>query len=149
MGWKFYIAPSLLRGRIAILIIFLLASCGPKTLAVQDAWARPGDAGNVSAIYLTIYNGTDSTETLLSVHSDVAEEVAIHMTSMDDQGVLSMHQQENIEIPAGVKLVFEPGGYHIMLTGLKGDLNVGDTFMLQLEFQNAGEVQVEVEVRDQ
>ncbi len=43
-------------------------------------------------------------------------------------------------------IAFAPGGYHIMLTGLKAPLKTGDSFPLTLTFAGAGEVKVDVKV---
>ena len=50
---------------------------------------------------------------------------------------------DGLAIPAGESVVLEPGGYHIMLIGLTGDLNAGESFTLTLTFEKAGEVTVE------
>ena len=42
----------------------------------------------------------------------------------------------------------KPGGFHVMLIGLKKDLRVGDTVDLQLTFEQAGEVAVKASVRE-
>ncbi len=54
-----------------------------------------------------------------------------------------------IEIPADGTTVFEPSGLHIMLIGLNRSLEVGDTFDVELEFENAGTITVQSEVKDQ
>jgi hypothetical protein len=54
---------------------------------------------------------------------------------------------EGLEIPARDEVVLEPGGYHVMLIGVKQDLEVGDTFELTLAFQKTGQVTVQPEVR--
>ncbi|NDJ54944.1 MAG: copper chaperone PCu(A)C, partial [Chloroflexi bacterium] len=43
----------------------------------------------------------------------------------------------------------EPGGYHIMLIGIDETLEPGDTVTLTLVFENAGEFEIEAEVREQ
>ncbi len=52
-----------------------------------------------------------------------------------------------MEIPAGWQVTFEPGGLHVMLIGLHQDLEPGDVFTLTLEFENAGSVDVLIEVQ--
>ncbi len=46
------------------------------------------------------------------------------------------------------RVAFEPGGYHVMLMGLAGDLKPGDKVNLQLTFTNGGTVQATAEVRE-
>ena len=47
-----------------------------------------------------------------------------------------------VVVPAKGKLEFKPGGYHVMLIGLKETLSEGKTFTLILHFKRAGKVVV-------
>jgi len=49
-----------------------------------------------------------------------------------------------VALAAGSQVKFMPGGYHIMLMGLKQPLKAGDRFPLTLKFAKAGSVTVEV-----
>jgi copper(I)-binding protein len=66
---------------------------------------------------------------------------------MDPEGTMTMERQDLVGIPANGVVDFAPGGLHVMLTDLVNDLKVGDTFDLTLEFQRAGDITVEVEVK--
>jgi periplasmic copper chaperone A len=61
---------------------------------------------------------------------------------------MSMHQQEEVALPAGELVAFSPGGLHIMLVGLTRDLKSGEMFDIKLTFEYAGEKTVTVTVRD-
>jgi periplasmic copper chaperone A len=61
--------------------------------------------------------------------------------------MLGMQPVARVEIPAGGSLRLEPGGYHLMLVGLRKDLSAGDTIELSLRFEKAGEVTVTAQVR--
>ena len=65
-----------------------------------------------------------------------------------DMGNMTMVEVDSIELPAGDTVVFEPGGYHVMLLGLVEPLEVGDTFELTLTFASGAEETVTVEVRE-
>lgn len=115
-------------------------------LTVMHPVARPsmGAAAN-SAVYLTIEN-TGADDRLVGVSSDVAERVELHTTVMED-GVLKMQElEEGVAVPAGEMAKLETGGNHVMLMGLSEPLQVDDSFMLTLEFENAGAIDVEVVV---
>jgi copper(I)-binding protein len=125
----------------------LLAACGDtrgQSLQVKNLWARPGLAQGNSAIYFVIDNPTAVEDSLLSVSSDVAEAVEMHMTMMQD-GNMQMIPQKEVPVPLG-KTEFKPGGFHVMLIGLKYDLKPGDTFNITLNFKSAGEKPLEVTV---
>jgi copper(I)-binding protein len=52
-----------------------------------------------------------------------------------------------IDLTPEAPLVLEPGGLHVMLTGLRGQLAAGTHHTLTLVFEHAGRVSVDVEVR--
>jgi copper(I)-binding protein len=52
--------------------------------------------------------------------------------------VASMHAVARIAVPAHGHVTLAPGGYHIMLVGLKQPLKPATTFSLQLDFEHAG-----------
>ncbi len=64
-------------------------------------------------------------------------------------GTMTMQEVARVEVPAGETVAFEPGGYHVMLLDLAEPLVAGDTFEMELTFEKAGTVTVEVEVRDE
>lgn len=65
-----------------------------------------------------------------------------------DMGNMTMQEVDSIDLPAGEAVVFEPGGYHVMLLGLASPLEVGDTFDLTLMFESGASETVTVEVRE-
>lgn len=143
---------------LTLSIVALVAACGgssasatPNTaggpLTVKDGWARPGAAGADTAVYFTIVNGKVAADTLTSAKSDAAGETGIHQTTTDASGMTGMGMVSSIPIAGGATVQFAPGGYHVMLTGLKKELKVGDQVQVVLTFQNAGTVTVTAEVR--
>jgi hypothetical protein len=117
-------------------------------IQVTGAWVRPPTApGSPAAAYFTITNEAGETDALVGVSSSVAESIDIHETTMDSGGMTGMHPVERLEIPAGGSVTLEPGGYHLMLMGIPdGALIAGTTIVLDLEFERAGTIPVEVEV---
>lgn len=137
---------------ILIIISTWLAGCRPSevvALTIQDAWARPAAAGQNSAIYMTIVNPSGITERLRSASVSVARAAEIHQTSQDSGGVMSMHPQHSVAVPARGKAVFSPGGLHIMLVELNQDLTPGITFNLIMNFDHAGTISIPITVKDQ
>jgi periplasmic copper chaperone A len=133
------------------LATLLISACGSSSaeLTVQDAWARPAINGNNGAAYFIIENDTSSEDTLLSVTSDIASAVEVHMSMMDGNGVMSMQMQEAVTVPSGKTLEFKPGGLHVMLIRLNQDLKIGDTISLTLIFEKTGSRTIEVTVKEE
>ena len=133
---------------ILLLILLITSACGISDgIAVLDAWARPGFRGDNSAVYLTINNPTNQGDGLIGANSDVAGGTEIHLSKMDAAGTMTMQRQDLVVIPAKGSVELAPGGLHIMLVILGKDLSVGDTFPVTLEFQRAGDITIEVEVK--
>ena len=70
------------------------------------------------------------------------------MSQMDSSGVMSMQPQQSVEIPASDTVEFKPGGLHVMLINLNQDLALGNTILLTLKFEKAGEITLEVPVEE-
>lgn len=66
----------------------------------------------------------------------------------DGAEMMTMTEVEAIEVPAGATVVLEPGGYHIMLSGLLEDLEVGDSFEIVLNLDSGEQLSTIVEIRD-
>jgi copper(I)-binding protein len=130
---------------IALALTLTACGAGGGELQVNDAWARPGLAGGNSAVFFLIDN-PGSADLLLSVDSDVAEAVELHKTVMQDE-TMQMVQQMNVPVPTG-ETVFRPGDLHVMLIGLKNELQPGDTFTVTANFETAGEQTLNVTVKE-
>jgi periplasmic copper chaperone A len=142
------------------LMVMLTAACQPDTereevevqedqtgIQVEDAWARPGSEGRISAAYFVINNYEEEADVLLSANSDVAQNVEVHESYEHEDGMIGMREVRDLEIPAQSTVRFEQGGLHIMLIQLTRQLRDGDTFELTLSFENHGEVSFDILVR--
>ena len=52
----------------------------------------------------------------------------------------------NVDIAPGGKILFSPGGYHILLRNLKHPLVAGERFKVVLTFEKAGDIPLDVKV---
>jgi copper(I)-binding protein len=104
-------------------------------LHVLDAWTRESPMMELAgAAYMVIHNSSDTDDALVAVTSPAAEVVELHLSSMDDEGMMSMNQVSEIPIPAHADAVLEPGSYHVMLIDLVEPLTEGVEVELNLEF---------------
>jgi periplasmic copper chaperone A len=117
------------------------------SMTVGQVWARPTAGPNkMGAAYLALKNGGKEADTLKSASSPDAAKVELH-EHIHENGVMKMREVAGgIAIPAGGTVTFQPGGYHIMLMGLKRDLQEGKTLPLKLSFARAGDVDVQVKI---
>ncbi len=145
---------------LCVILFTVLSACArgasQNGIKVEDAWVRAVSVmstqnqgqmgGSMSAAYMRISNSGDNPDRLLKVSSDAATNVEMHISEMKD-GVMTMHPVESIEVPARALVELKPGGLHIMLIGVTRDLAPGEKVKLSLEFEEAGEIQIEAEVR--
>lgn len=140
--------------RIVLFVLagmLLLSACGMQmndAVEAKDAWARTGMMGGNSAAYMMLVNGTGRSVELIGASSDVASAVEVHLSQMTADGVMQMIKQDAVEIPSRRMLELKPGSYHIMLIGLKQDLNVGDSITITLYFNGYEDVSLTVPVND-
>ncbi len=141
-----------------LLIVFLFSifpmvvdatneSVGLDGLVVSTSWSQalPAVAKNGVA-YLIIKNNSTRQDKLISASSPIAERVEIHSHQHID-GVMRMRKVEHVDLAQGTATIFEPGGLHVMLIGLKEPLKKDLIFPLSLIFMNAGELVTNVTVR--
>ena len=123
----------------------LPAAADQNGIAVTDAWSRAAMAGRTGVVYLTITDA-GAPDRLTGVSSPVAATAALHET-IDDHGVMKMRPVAGLPVQQGEPVKLGPGGYHIMLEGLKQPLEPGQTFPVTLTFANAGAVTVTATVQ--
>ncbi len=144
---------GLVRGAGLVLVIALggaLAACGsagatPGTMSVHDAWIREPMAGGMTAGYLVIDNGTSQADVLTGVTMPSGVMVTLHQTTTDASGMTGMSPVDAIHVPAGGQVTLQPGGFHLMIDGLTA--KAGDRVELRLQFEHAGTITVQAEVR--
>ena len=114
-------------------------------VTVTEAWSRASTpAAKTGAIYVTVTAGQP--DRLTSASTAVADMTELHQTRMQN-GVMEMRPVEaGLPVTPGAPIHMAPGGYHIMLMGLKQPLKQGDRVKLTLRFEHAGAVDVEAVV---
>ena len=117
-----------------------------KSLKIVNPYARATPPGARSGgAYLTIENHGRDNDQLIRAESPVAASTELHTMRMEGE-VMRMRAVTSIGIPAGATMALAPGGYHVMLVGLKKPLVAGERVPLALTFEKAGTIDVEVTV---
>ena len=135
---------------VAVLAVVAGACSGGGDVEVDDVWARSSARmQNAGAVYMEI-SGGDTADRLIgaSVASSVAGEAQIHESMMDAEGVMMMQEVGAIDVPADSEVMLKPGGFHVMLMMLAEPLANGAEFDVTLTFEQAGEIVVTAEVRE-
>jgi copper(I)-binding protein len=122
-----------------------IAPAQPPPVEVQNAWARATAAGaTAGGVFLTMMD-KGAPDRLVSASTPVAAMAEVHET-VNDNGVMRMRPVPALPVPANQPVELKPGGYHIMLMGLKQQLKDGETFPVTLTFEKAGSVTATVHV---
>jgi periplasmic copper chaperone A len=121
------------------------AVAAKANIDVGDAWTRatPGNA-TTAAVYLKIASNKDA-DRLLGITVAASQTAELH-DEASQNGVVKMVALPSLDIPAGGEVTFAPGGRHVMLTGLKGPLKEGESFIMTLTFDKAGTESTAVKV---
>jgi periplasmic copper chaperone A len=134
-------------------LLVLLAGFAPALswadVTVTHPWTRAtAPAQPVGGAFMTLTSDRDTA--LIAASSPVAKTVEIHEMKMEGN-VMIMRPLPTLALPAGKPVALEPGGYHLMLMGLKQPLKEGDRVPITLVVQGKGkakqEIRVEAEVR--
>ena len=133
-----------LRYLIALfLVIFTLPL--KADIMIKDAIAVTSTPKSKSgAIFMIIHNNSQNIDRLLSAQTGVSKMAQMHSSEMDGDVMKMVHVEEGFEVPSHGRLTLEPGGKHIMLMGLLRTLEKDSYFNLILEFENTGQIEVEV-----
>ncbi len=132
---------------IAVSLILLNSSVWAASVNVEGAYVRHmPPTQSVTGAFMTFRNTTDADREIVSAESDVAERVELH-THLHDNGVMKMRQVEKIEVPARGETVLAPGGFHVMLIGLKQPLELGQMVDIKFNFDDGSSEQIQAEVK--
>jgi hypothetical protein len=129
------------------LLVATLVSPALAQVKVDGAWARSTVPGQqAGGGFMTLQSA--AADRLLGGTTPVAERLELHTMTMEGD-VMKMRQIERIDLPAGQRVELKPGGLHVMLVGLNEELSVGDTLRITLKFKNAGDITLDVPVKQQ
>lgn len=146
------------------------AAVDAAAVDVADPWARAmAPTATTSAVYMTLTAAEDDRLVAASVDVTIADTVELHEVvpadggdmgggdmdggdmdggDMGGMGEMVMQEVEFIELPAGEAVELKPGGLHVMLLGMRRQLEAGETIDVTLTFEKAGETTVTAEVRE-
>lgn len=137
---------------LAVTVVSMVGLAGSawSQVTVSDAWVRGTVKGqSATGAFMSLKSPADVV--LMRAESAVANKVEIHEMKMDGN-IMRMKAVPQLEVPAGKTVNLGPGGYHVMLTGLKKPLAKGDKVTLKLSFEGRDKksqvVEVQAEVRD-
>ena len=130
--------------------LVLLAAIATSGLAhaevtVKEPWARATVAQQkATGAFMTLTSSGDAK--LISASSPLAGVVEVHEMAMEGD-VMRMRAVTDLNLPAGKPVELKPGGYHVMLMGLKQPLKAGDTVPVTLVIEGKDQKRETIEVQ--
>ncbi len=122
------------------------AEAAVGSLRLHQPYARSTGMSDTAAMYVHIENTGDTDDALVGASSDVASMVELHEAVVSGTS-MTMRPVERIAILARGAASLRPGGYHVMMMGLKRALVVDETISVTLVFEKAGSVTLQVPVK--
>ena len=133
---------------ISAALVALTASAwaqGTTSVDIKDPWVRATVAQQkATGAFMQLTAKADSK--LVEAKSPVAGVVEIHEMAMDNN-VMKMRQIPGLALPAGKAVELKPGGYHVMLMDLKGQVKEGDVVPVTLVFEGKDGKRESVEIK--
>ena len=128
-----------MRAVFAAFATLALATSAQAAPQVQAAWSRPAAQGTTAGGFMTLANPGAKADALVAVESPLASAVQIHQSMMHG-GAATMHAAPRVPVPAGGRVTFAPGGYHLMFLSVTRPLKAGDTVPATLTFASGAKV---------
>jgi len=130
---------------VIVLSAALLAGAAVAQVTVKDAWVRATVAQQkATGAFMQLQSAQEAK--LVAAQSPVAGVVELHEMAMDG-GVMKMRAVSSLALPAGKAVELKPGGYHVMLMDLKGQVKDGDTVPVTLVVEGKDGKRQNIEVK--
>ena len=111
-----------------------------SALTISDAVFRLMPPGrSMTAGYMLLKNNSGETQVLTSLRSDSADRVELHEHAHVN-GMMKMRKVDQLSIANGESVELAPGGYHLMLFGVKEGLGIDDTMDIELQLESGKSV---------
>ncbi|MCW1403239.1 copper chaperone PCu(A)C [Novosphingobium sp. MW5] len=112
----------------------------PKTTAegvqvLEPRMVLPIVKDSPGAVYFNLVNDSDKAKKVMSIDVAGTDMAMIHDT-IETGGRSSMQMAQNVVVPAHGSMAFAPGGRHVMVTGIKGEIKAGVNTVLKINFDD-------------
>lgn len=134
-----------LAGVLALTTGLTLAGCSSDAepdLKVVGAYL-PQPVSDMAAGFLVVQNNGGAGDRLTSVTSPLSDDITIHETKNQ-----KMREVSSFEVPANGELDLERGGSHIMFMKIKQKPKQGEKVSVELHFEKAGPITVDLPVKE-
>ena len=141
---------------LSVMLLGLVGCASPTPAApkitIEGAWGRSSPMiAQAGAFYMVVRNTGPVADKLTAAKSGSCGTVELHESYMMPNGVMGMRMVTGgtIDVPANGQVELKVGGLHIMCIEKKVDLKAGVKIPLTLVFEKNGQMNVEVEIKEQ
>jgi len=135
----------LLAALAALLLSASAAAQSSPQVAIESPWVRASvPQQQATGAFMRLTARADLR--LVAARSEVAAATEVHEMAMQGQ-MMRMRQVPSVALPRGRIVALAPGGYHIMLIGLKRPLVAGERVAITLVFEDSAGRRSEVGVQ--
>lgn len=133
--------------KLLIVSLFIPIQLVAAEVEISNAWVKESIPGTENgAGYFTISNTGSSVISVVGADTDASRAIEVHQHVMRD-GMMRMRRVPELVLEAGETVVFQPGGYHLMMFGVKNTFKPGDQVEFTLHFSDGDSVSFDAEVR--
>ncbi|WP_106399523.1 copper chaperone PCu(A)C [Actinocorallia populi] len=122
------------------------ATSAAAPLTFENAWVKAAEKG-MTAAFGTLVNTTGADVTVVSAATPASPMVELHEVAGTGGQARMKEKDGGFVVPAGGELELKPGGYHIMLMGLKQKLEPGGEVTLTLTLKDGTKTDVTAVVK--
>jgi periplasmic copper chaperone A len=109
---------------------------------IGHAWALPTTQQDAQ-VFMPLLNTGNVQDSLVAARTDIASLMELRPNNKYDDA-----PQRAFVLDGGKPFAMRPTSKHLRIVGLAKPLVKGDTFIIVLDFLNAGEIEIEVHVED-
>ena len=130
---------------LGLLALPIVSAAQPAAVRAEQPWARAtAPRQTVGGVYVTLISPVD--DRLLGASSPVAGHAEVHEMTMDGNVMRMRELPAGLRLPAGQAVALTPGGLHMMLVDLRQPLVAGQAIPVQLRFEHAPPLDLQVPV---
>ena len=141
-----------------VIAVAALAACSPAQSATPgviaaDPWVRATvgtEMPEMTALFVNLTNPSEDDRMLVAADcGDVAGKVELHEMVEADGQMVMQEAEGGLPVPAGEHAHLAPGGPHVMLMGLTGELAAGgEEIACTLEFDDGQTIELVAPVKE-
>ena len=127
-------------------LLAMTVSAGAAPVDVTGAWFRALPGKLPAGGYFTVLNNTGRDVAIVAVQSEACGMLMLHQSKVTG-GMSGMDMVDKVNVPAGGRIAFAPGGYHLMCTDPTPRMKIGARVPVLLSLSDGTAVAVAFAVR--